>query len=465
MNDININRQYGTKWFTFYTKVRPWLSCIGILTLVSDFYQFSEVYFDFWWLLLYFAISVAESIVSIVVFVKSYYDYKVFVRFVKGVLFFETISIPYTIGVQQYLSSFDLSSALISSLVCLAFTYFVWYRLNVKYFEKRIMPYRNISKPTQNNHMKRFLSWIVLCLISWLISLLTSLVVGIGSYILGLINELSTFWKIVAFLFGGTAFLSFIFLPVHYGYLFAIFASETIKESKKGMRYIVFPVCMLITNIIYIIIGLTEHTFYLNTIIMCIYYILLIISGRGIARENLDNEEAKNNTIYKSSTYSNINTPEYHAPDPTSKNEPCYVNNNYNINRGVNNYSPLKETSTDKTSPYVKDQQLSLFDYPSESEIEDIMMNAEPLSEEDQKQIEMEIKATKFVNFNLYIVGKGHSQIPLEITKENEEFVHKWLDRETNSIYCIEDYKDGSPNYYCTTKEIFDNMKEKFENI
>lgn len=123
-----------------------------------------------------------------------------------------------------------------------------------------------------------------------------------------------------------------------------------------------------------------------------------------------------------------------------------------------------EEDTATEAKAHTKDQQLSLFDFPCESEIEDLM-NTEPLSEEDKKQIEMEIKATKFVNFNLYIVGKGHSQIPLEITKENEELVQKWLDRETNSIYCIEDYKDGSPNYYCTTKEMFDNMKEKFENI
>lgn len=82
--------------------------------------------------------------------------------------------------------------------------------------------------------MKRILSWIVLYLISLITGLLTSLVVGIGVYLLGLINELNTFIRIVIYLFGGATFLSFLLLPVHYGSLLAIMASEAIKKQKKG---------------------------------------------------------------------------------------------------------------------------------------------------------------------------------------------------------------------------------------
>lgn len=141
--------------------------------------------------------------------------------------------------------------------------------------------------------MKRVLSWIVLLLISCLISLLSSFVGMIRSYIFSFINELSTFLRVLIYVFGGTTFFSLLLLPVHYGSLLAISASEAIKNSKRGMRYVVFSVLMLITNAIYIIIGFTKSTFYINAVIMCIYYVMLIILGREIAFENADDTERK----------------------------------------------------------------------------------------------------------------------------------------------------------------------------
>lgn len=144
--------------------------------------------------------------------------------------------------------------------------------------------------------MKRFISWLVLYLISLLTSILTSLVVGIGSYLLGLVNELNTFLRIVIYLFGGTTFISFLFLPVYYGSFFAITASEAVKGTKKGTRYYVFATYMLISNIIGIIIGLTESTFHISYVIMCVYYIALIVLGRELTSkgdEHLTTEKAK----------------------------------------------------------------------------------------------------------------------------------------------------------------------------
>lgn len=81
--------------------------------------------------------------------------------------------------------------------------------------------------------MKRVLSWIVLLLISCLISLLSSFVGMIRSYIFSFINELSTFLRVLIYVFGGTTFFSLLLLPVHYGSLLAISASEAIKKLKK----------------------------------------------------------------------------------------------------------------------------------------------------------------------------------------------------------------------------------------
>ena len=138
--------------------------------------------------------------------------------------------------------------------------------------------------------MKRFLSWVVLLLISFVTNILTSLVLGVGFYVLDLVNELTTFWRIAAYLIGGSAFLSFLLFPAHYGALGAVTASEAIKHSNKGMRYVIFSSCMLAANILYMIREFLNDSFPLAVIFMCIYYIMLIITGKASVR--LRNEEA-----------------------------------------------------------------------------------------------------------------------------------------------------------------------------
>ena len=139
MGETKMNRQLGTKWFTFYVKVRPWIAFLTSLTIIVDFFQYVDVYFGYWWMLLYFLAGVAQPVLAIMVFVKSGDDYADFVRFVNGVLIFETINMAYQQGVQQYIKSFDFVTSFIIALIILVVEYFLWYRLNIKYFKKRIL--------------------------------------------------------------------------------------------------------------------------------------------------------------------------------------------------------------------------------------------------------------------------------------------------------------------------------------
>ena len=139
-NNNKMNRQLGTKWFTFYTKVRPCLACLMCLVTIGDFIQYKDIYMNNWWLLLFFATAIVGPVLGIVVAVKSEGDYVNFVHFVKGVLLFETISTSYQVAVKQYLTSnLDIGVALLSFVIALLISYFVWYRLNIKYFRKRIL--------------------------------------------------------------------------------------------------------------------------------------------------------------------------------------------------------------------------------------------------------------------------------------------------------------------------------------
>ncbi len=158
MDDTKMNKQLGTKWFTFYTKVRPWFICVATLSAVVDFAQYVDVYVGNWWLLLSFIATVTHPILSIIVMVKSSKDYIDFVRFVKGVLLFEVIDMSFQQGVQQYIKNdFDIEPAVVTALLMLLISYFVWYRLNVKYFEKRavIGPCKSAEVIT-NLSQKRF---------------------------------------------------------------------------------------------------------------------------------------------------------------------------------------------------------------------------------------------------------------------------------------------------------------------
>lgn len=134
--------------------------------------------------------------------------------------------------------------------------------------------------------MKRVLSWVVLYLISVLTSLLTAVVVGFGGYIFGLVVELNAFLEIIIYLVGGITFLSFLITPAYYGAILAVFASESIKHSKKGTRYYVHSIYNLIGNIVYVIVGLANGNLLISSIIMCLHYIFLIVLGRQAVLDN-----------------------------------------------------------------------------------------------------------------------------------------------------------------------------------
>lgn len=149
-----MNKPLGTKWFTFYTKVRPCISCVTGFSLIIDFIQYSDLYSSNGWLIFLFLIQIVQPVLDIIVMIKSYGNYIDFFRFVKGVLLFETISIPLSNATTQYiLSRFNIYVALIVFAVMFVIAFFLWYRLNVKYFEKRIYLFANDSPKDGFSHI------------------------------------------------------------------------------------------------------------------------------------------------------------------------------------------------------------------------------------------------------------------------------------------------------------------------
>ncbi len=137
--DITMNRNLGTKWFMFYTKVKPWLHFFFIFGSIGEFAEYTDLYMQYWWLTLSFVFKILHSILCIAVFIKSRGRYIDFVPFVKVVLFFETISFAYQQAVTQYISNlFETETAINSFMVLFVIYFLLWYILNVNYFNKRI---------------------------------------------------------------------------------------------------------------------------------------------------------------------------------------------------------------------------------------------------------------------------------------------------------------------------------------
>ena len=114
-----------------------------MLVVLESFRLNLAIYTKIWWLALFFAGAVAQFVLCILIAVKSGGDYSHFVRFTRKVLLFETIYTAYQQGVETYVRNFDAISALIVFFVILIALYFIWYQLNVKYFEKRLLPQRD----------------------------------------------------------------------------------------------------------------------------------------------------------------------------------------------------------------------------------------------------------------------------------------------------------------------------------
>ena len=135
-----MDRSQGTKWFTFYTKVRPCITYFSTGIVAIDFFLNKDIYMNHLLLQLDFLGTLVNAVLALIVLVLSCGDYERFVGFVKGVLIYETIYFPISTGINNYYEQkYDtFSEAIFVIAVMMVVWYFVWYRLNIKYFTKRL---------------------------------------------------------------------------------------------------------------------------------------------------------------------------------------------------------------------------------------------------------------------------------------------------------------------------------------
>ena len=139
MENITINKQMGLKWFNFFTKVRPFVHFIACLFIVIEVSMDPQLYLGSFFMLIYVLGTIVQCVLVEISSIKAREEnYGDFVAFVKKSLIYEIVFVAYANGIDYYYN-YGLIYALIIALNVLVVYYFLWYRLNVKYFEKRMV--------------------------------------------------------------------------------------------------------------------------------------------------------------------------------------------------------------------------------------------------------------------------------------------------------------------------------------
>ncbi len=97
---------------------------------------------------------------------------------------------------------------------------------------------------------------------------------------LDLYNSLSAFLKLIVLIVGGTFILGIAIAPLWYGIPLIHFASDAICTSKKGLRYTIFGVFVVVFSILGILID-----FDIRDIFDLILGVAFIIIGHNTRRE------------------------------------------------------------------------------------------------------------------------------------------------------------------------------------
>lgn len=147
----------GKKWFTFYTRIRPWFAvalagvsvfCLFVILVVPDYFTYP------FWAFLGHSLRIVHAAFCVVIFAKSFGDYFDLVRHIKGLLIFEMIYYPLTNVIDQMVSGESLIVALFIGVIVAVPFYFLWYRLNFKYFDSRLICTNPPSKEEAEHYIQ-----------------------------------------------------------------------------------------------------------------------------------------------------------------------------------------------------------------------------------------------------------------------------------------------------------------------
>ena len=132
------NKNLGSKWFIFYTRIRPFVACFSFaINGGIGWLLFEDAHSNLGGILCLIG-AVTGIVLNIMMFIKSFGDYRKLVSFIDKELLFE---IAFGSYMPWVLSTDTIGVSFISFIIAVivfVVDYFTWYKWNMNYFEKRI---------------------------------------------------------------------------------------------------------------------------------------------------------------------------------------------------------------------------------------------------------------------------------------------------------------------------------------
>ncbi len=128
--------------------------------------------------------------------------------------------------------------------------------------------------------MKRFLSWIVMYIVWMFATLVPNMLTVVAAVQFDLLDGLSIFAKAAICILGGAIMLALICSATYFGVICTMAASEAVKPSRKGTRYRVFAIFMLVGSVLNIVASILSRSFALYLLPLALFYIMLLIKSK-----------------------------------------------------------------------------------------------------------------------------------------------------------------------------------------
>ena len=146
------DKELGMKWFKFFTKIRSWISIViyvllafSITMQLVEYLKFGSIK-DVYVITIFQIVSYAVSAVIYLILVIKTDKYEKAIlggnslfKYVKAILIYEVAYMIVCWIISKYSEGADNSMIIITSIMCFLIEYFVWYRLNIKYFKRRLL--------------------------------------------------------------------------------------------------------------------------------------------------------------------------------------------------------------------------------------------------------------------------------------------------------------------------------------
>ena len=132
-----MEEKLGMGWFEFFTKWRPWIMfSFTILLVINAMGYYHDVYLGNIFGLISFIGSIVETILNLNLFFKVKKSNKNILDLIKAILICDVVFSTYQVIIGNTYE--DITHLAIMTTIIAIASYFLWYKTNIQYFDKRL---------------------------------------------------------------------------------------------------------------------------------------------------------------------------------------------------------------------------------------------------------------------------------------------------------------------------------------